>query len=382
MNANIDSNKFENQSLLLPVSGSSQQINCDTLSARAINKDYCQAKQVRTENGSEKADFDSKETKRMVEQVIGGQVVSAISTTIGAPADVDREKFVSLVIKLAMSAARAEGFWSGDLEAPANAADDWILIHRFKNEKNATAFAQSEARIKIIDELKGMAASKPVEVKEVTAVDKRADITSGIITEVKEGMEEAYFNWEYKVQCVQAKQPGYRGAYFQPPTPSKPHQWATMLHFDKPESLERWFESNERKALLEEQVQFVHSTQIKSLQSAFPGWFPVDAAGDPPAVWKTGLLVLLGLFPTVMLEIRFLAPILSGLNPAVANLISLIISVAVTSYLTTPVFIQWFTWWIFPQDKSKAVETDIKGTLILAALFAAETAAMWTLLLK
>lgn len=379
MDRNIEKRINENQSYLMHAVERSKQGNCDTLSALAHTGHNCQAKLVNAENQSVISQFEAKEAV-MVEQVIGGQIVTAITTTVGAPVDVDREKFVPLIIKLAMSAARAEGFWSGDLEAPANPNDDWILIQRFKLEKDALAFSQSDDRKRIVEELKSIAGSSVV--KEVTAVDKRADITSGIITEVKKGMEEAYFNWEYKVQCVQAKFPGYRGAYFQPPSAASRGQWATMLHFDKPESLEAWFESNERKELLEEQVQFVNSTQIKALQSAFPGWFPVDEAGDPPAVWKTGLLVLLGLFPTVMLEIKFLAPVLAGLNPAVANFISLVISVAVTSYWTTPVFIQWFTWWIFPKDKSSKVATDVKGTAILAALFLAEIAAMWTLLLK
>ncbi len=377
---NIENENVEAKSQILSISGRSKKVNCDTLSALAPQENNCQAKLV--ELKFDRAETYNLEEAVMAEQVIGGQIVSAITTTIGAPADVDQDKFLPLVMKLAMSGARAQGFWSGDLEAPVHAGDEWVLIQRFKQEKDAVAFAQSDARKQVLSELKGLAAAKPVEVTETSSMDKRADITSGIITEIKEGMEAAYFDWEYKVQVVQAKQPGYRGTYFQPPSASKPRQWATMLHFDKPESMERWFTSNERKALLEEQVNFVNSTQIKSLQSSFPGWFPVDNAGDPPAVYKTALLVLLGLFPTVMLEIKFLAPLLSGLNPAVGNFLSLVLSVIVTTYLTTPVFIQWFTWWLVPQDKSQKLQSDIKGNAILAGLFLAEIALMWNLLLK
>jgi uncharacterized protein len=51
------------------------------------------------------------------------------------------------------------------------------------------------------------------------------------------------------------------------------------------------------------------------LATSFPGWVPINPmTGKGPPNWKTALLVILGLFPIVMLEMRFLSPILASLG--------------------------------------------------------------------
>ena len=69
----------------------------------------------------------------------------------------------------------------------------------------------------------------------------------------------------------------------------------------------------ERKALLSETREFIESEELMRLATAFPGWVPIDPmTGEGPPNWKTAMLVLLGLFPIVMLEMKFLSPILAG----------------------------------------------------------------------
>jgi hypothetical protein len=89
------------------------------------------------------------------------------------------------------------------------------------------------------------------------------------------------------------------------------------------------------------------------LATSFPGWVPVSSVtGEFPPDWKTAMLVLLGLYPTVLLELRFLKPHLSFLNPSLATFFGNIGSVAVTSFITMPLFVRWFGWWLFTDKKS------------------------------
>ena len=81
------------------------------------------------------------------------------------------------------------------------------------------------------------------------------------------------------------------------------------------------------------------------------------------------MLVLLGLFPIVMLESLFLSPRLASLNFSLALFIGNTISVALTTWLTMPVFIKALDWWLFPKpDAPKSVHW--KGTLLIFALYA------------
>ena len=93
------------------------------------------------------------------------------------------------------------------------------------------------------------------------------------------------------------------------------------------------------------------------------------------------MLVLLGLFPVVMLELRFLSPALVelGLHASLATFIGNALSVAATSSIAMPLFVRWFGWWLFPEDTSTLRATS-KGVGILVVLFAVEVAALWQLL--
>jgi uncharacterized protein len=105
------------------------------------------------------------------------------------------------------------------------------------------------------------------------------------------------------------------------------------------------------------------------------------ATGKGPPNWKTALLVTLGLFPIVMLEMRFLSPILAsmGLHSSLAIFIGNCISVAGTTFVTMPLFIRWFGWWLFTDKKTPAWITPA-GVGLLTVLFAIEVGALWHLL--
>jgi uncharacterized protein len=104
---------------------------------------------------------------------------------------------------------------------------------------------------------------------------------------------------------------------------------------------------------------------------------PVTGKGPPD--WKTAILVMLGLYPIVMLEMRFLSPHLTSLNPALATFIGNIGSVAATSFITMPLFVHWFGWWLFTSKDSPKSRGSI-GVALLIALFVVEIALLWRIL--
>src|ERR1700758_1761931 len=182
-----------------------------------------------------------------------------------------------------------------------------------------------------------------------------------------------YREWAVRIQAAQAKYAGYRGMYLQPPS-EKDGLWTTIIRFDTAEHLEAWMEAPERAELLGESKAFIEHEQLMRLATSFPGWVPINPmTGKGPPNWKTALLVVLGLFPIVMLELRFLSPILAslGLHASLATFISNIISVAGTTFLTMPLFIRCFSWWLFTEKKTPAWITPA-GLGLVSALFAIE----------
>lgn len=302
---------------------------------------------------------------------------ASILTTIELKPGCNRDQFLDSFMKLMVEGARAPGFWSAEILHPGSeTSEKWQLRQSYSNNAGAQAWQSSEKRKEIVARMGNTSDSVQANLQDEFE-SSSAEAATAIVTEVKTGMEERYFEWEIKMQLAQAKFKGYRGSHLLPPSTQQPNQWATLLRFDSPESLDNWFKSSERKALLQEAEAFVTKTRFKSISTSFPGWVPVDPeTGEQPANWKTWLLVLTGLFPVVILEIKFTSPLMTSLNRSLSTFLNLAGSVAATTWLTMPFTIPLFTWWLFPKADERA-KTDLKGGLYVVGILAFEVALFW-----
>jgi len=258
------------------------------------------------------------------------------------------------------------GYVSSDVMPGANGSNEWTIVINFRSADDLAAWRQSKERADIIAE---------------AGVQPAGDVTEVIFSRIKPGMEDAYREWAARIEAAQARCPGYRGMFLQPPD-EEGGMWTTIIRFKSAPQLEMWINAPERKSLLQESKAFIEHEQLTRLATAFPGWVPVDPmTGKGPPNWKTAMLVLLGLFPVVMLELRFLNPVISrfGLHASLATFIGNTLSVAATSFITMPLFVRWFGWWLFSADAPTRRVTS-KGVAILVVLFALEVAALWRLL--
>lgn len=274
----------------------------------------------------------------------------------------------------------ADGFLSAEI-LPADHAEagEWMLIQRFNSSAQLAAWRATDSGRDLLQEFAGLDSGVQVAQEEHAQYGERGSVATAIVTQVKPGMETQYRDWERRIQCAQATFPGYRGSYLQPPTGSF-RDWMTLLRFENPESLNNWFASARRKALIDEAESLVKSTEIRRVSSSFPGWFPVDeSTGQSPARWKTFLLVLLGLYPIVSCEVKFFMPLLAHVPVAVANLLGNLISVSATTWLTMPLFIGWFKSFLFPPADA-TWHHNAKWLAFIGALFALEVGVLSLLL--
>jgi uncharacterized protein len=247
---------------------------------------------------------------------------------------------------------------------------------RFRDAEHLDRWRNSKAWHNLLQEAQPLLAEKSSIEIEVKDAGPDGGVVEVIITQVKPGKEAAYREWETRIQQAQSKFPGYRGSYVQPPVAGE-LGWTTLMRFDTAEQLDRWLKSPERAALVKEAEPLVDYAHLQQMGTSFPGWFPTDPkTGQGPPNWKAAMLVLLGLFPIVMLESFFVMPRLASLNFSLALFIGNAISVALTTWLTMPVFIKALDWWLFPKpDAPKSVHW--KGTLLVCAFYALSVAIFW-----
>ncbi len=277
------------------------------------------------------------------------------------------------------------GYLSGDMLPPTKLGDnEWTTLLNFDSSESLINWQTSEARAKLIADVLpflegGNLGEKMPEDDSASQPD--TNVTQVVLSRIKPGMEDTYREWSVRIQQAQAKYPGYRGTYIQPPTAGESGNWTTMLRYDTSAHLEAWLAAPERAELLRESKAFIENEELMRLRTSFPGWVPISpVTGKGPPDWKTAILVLLGLYPVVLLELRFLNPFLTHLNPSLATFIGNLGSVAVTSFLTMPLFVRWFGWWLFP-GKNPSASRDSLGAVIFIALFLIEIAVLWRLLL-
>jgi antibiotic biosynthesis monooxygenase (ABM) superfamily enzyme len=189
-------------------------------------------------------------------------------------------------------------------------------------------------------------------------------------------MSDQYRSWAQRIQAAQAGYPGFLGMSLQPPQGAGKGHWVTIIRYDCASHLEAWMTSRQRADLLAESRQFIERRELVRITTSFPGWVQADpASGQGPPNWKTAMLVLLGLYPIVMLEMRLLNPIVSalGIHGALGTFIGNSISVALTSFLTMPRFVRTFNWWLFPGIASPRALTR-RGVQIICLLYVLEVA--------
>jgi len=276
--------------------------------------------------------------------------------------------------------AKFPGYISSDIMPPGEHSDMWIMVLNFKSATELHTWQQSKERAALIGELlplvTGGDLGEIMKKETPEAAQPGTNITQVILSQVKPGMEEAYREWSARIQQAQSQYSGYRGMYLQPPASNEGH-WTTLLRFDTTEHLEAWLAAPERAKLLQEAKAFIENEELMRLATSFPGWVPINpVTGKGPPDWKTALLILLGLYPIVVIELRFLNPLLRGLNSSLATFIGNAISVAGTTFITMPLFVRSFGWWLFV-DKNSPKRTTPAGLAILTALFAAEVAFFW-----
>jgi uncharacterized protein len=288
--------------------------------------------------------------------------------------------FAAWQAKMNREIAGCPGFISLEFVSPTPSQKDWLIVQRFGNKGQASFWQSSATYQEIKDDLKQC--SIPNTINEEIAADVALGngVTEVIVAEVFPSKEEEYREWSAKIHLEEAKCPGFRGVYVQSPVEHKGKFWITLLQFDTMEHLDRWLNSAERQNLLNDSKSMISYLETHRIISPYAGWFAsIAKVGEIPALWKQTMIVLLVLFPIVMLELKYLNPLLTGLNISLGTFIGNAVSVTLISFPMMPVAIYFLKWWLLPSQKQR-IFAIIAGTLTVIALYLIEIWLFWSFL--
>jgi uncharacterized protein len=195
--------------------------------------------------------------------------------------------------------------------------------------------------------------------------------SSVIVHRVAPGSDQVFLEWQRGITRAAEGFPGYQATEVYSPTADRPREWVIIIHFDNAKNLQDWLDSPQRAEWTAKLPREIREFRLRTLPSGFSAWF-ADPADDGKSLphWKVFLMVLVGLYPTVMLLTLVLAPHTQRFGLAVALLIANVASCAFLEWLGSPVIRFLIGPWLRARGKEGRVRNLVGTALIIGCLFA------------
>ncbi|SNT51597.1 antibiotic biosynthesis monooxygenase [Rhodococcoides kyotonense] len=297
----------------------------------------------------------------------------ATAVSVFRPED-SGDGFAAWLHDLHAAAASTPGFVSAVVSTPVADGFDWASAVTFDSEEHLHGWLDGGERASL---LRSGAKTGHTRVStDLLIVDGHAPSTGvGIIAhDVVDGRQHDFLRSQEELVALSSGFSGFEGAVLIGPADAKESRWTSVLRFRTDRQLSEWMQSDTRhqalpmlrKQLVGEFSVITHSTPFGSIVRVEDG----KARVTPD--WKTAMLVLLVLYPTVMTLSRFLGPLLDdlGAEPWLSMWLSQICSVGLMTYFFMPSVTGWFRRWLDPIDGASRTVSFV-GALIVVAVYAA-----------
>jgi antibiotic biosynthesis monooxygenase (ABM) superfamily enzyme len=179
---------------------------------------------------------------------------------------------------------------------------------------------------------------------------------------VKAGFEVPYEAWLRNIVSVAGRTEGHLGVDVMRSKGGGLDLFTCVLRFCSTEAMQRWLDSPQRQALVDEAAPMLADGDQTEVAPANEFWFsPLGDAASPPPRWKQAVITLLVILPHTLLVPLIWGPLLQ-LNAFLSNyvvatfLITLTIVVSVV-YVFMPPVTRLFSPWLAAGQSHKHLES-------------------------
>ncbi len=176
-------------------------------------------------------------------------------------------------------------------------------------------------------------------------------VTAIISHVVRSGREQGYEEWFHGIATDARKFQGHLGVNVIRPRDHAHPEYVVILKFERYDNLKQWLESDTRRQWIERLQPLIEKPEAVQTLTGLETWFTLSdkPLQSPPPRYKMALITWLGVFITLAILSRLLAPLLSGLPVLLNQLITTGLVVASLTYLIMPRLTQLFRQWLYPK---------------------------------
>lgn len=298
--------------------------------------------------------------------------VSAITVFHPAP---DPRRFDTWAQGLLASARAADGCIEARPSVYCEAELDWAVEVTFDCAEGLDEWLDSPQRRRLLADGEALGHWRRCADTVLAEDGLPPDGIAVLIQTVAPGKDDEFVAAQAAIAANTAVFPGYEGTVVFPPGSSG--HWTSVLRFRTAQQLAGWMRSRERQeALPALRASLTGNFSEVSRTAPFGSTVRTDFGQTriTPG-WKTAMLVLLGLYPTVMVLSRFLGPALDrlGAAPWLTLFISNVASVALLQWVLVPGLSRPFRRWLDPVEGAGARTSLIGATCIVVGYATALT---------
>ncbi|MFE4502863.1 antibiotic biosynthesis monooxygenase [Rhodococcus sp. NPDC056743] len=295
---------------------------------------------------------------------------ATVVTAFHRPENGDGEPFAGWTAQ-AVSAAKVARGYLGSAVSDGPGLSDYGVSHTFSNIEELHGWLDSPAHSRV--EAQGVECGVRAKSSDLVLVEDAAPPPGiGVYDHtVVAGRQDEFLRTQHLLIAESSRFSGYESALLLCST-ADATRWQSVLRFRTEPQLAAWMKSEQRAAVLPALREELAEDFTESVRSTPFGTILRTENGQTRVTpnWKTAMIVLLVLYPTVMTLSRFLGPVLddAGAPPWLSMWLSQIVSVGAMTWFLMPAVTRWFGRWLDPFDGAK-LRTNVLGTVAVLAIY-------------
>lgn len=188
---------------------------------------------------------------------------------------------------------------------------------------------------------------------------------------VAAGREDDFIAAQGDLTLTSSGFPGYEGTVLFPPGASG--EWTSLIRFRTERLLSGWLKSEQRQQSLSA-LRTTLAKEFSTVAQTTPFGTTVrieDGRTEMTPNWKSAMLVLMVLYPTVMLLSRFVGPVFdrAGLPTWLAMWLSEVASVSALQWILMPFAVRRMRRWLDPVEGA-SLAVSLRGAAVVVAVYA------------